>query len=85
MPVVFRYNGIRFHFFSNEGDPREPLHVHAQRGECLAKIWLYPEPKISENFGFSPNDLRVILEQVEQNAEMIERIWHEYFGQDFAF
>ena len=80
MPVVFRYNGIRFLFFSNEGDPREPLHVHAQRGECLTKIWLYPEPKISENFGFSPNDLRVILEQVEQHAEMIERIWNEYFG-----
>ena len=59
--------------------------MHAQRGECLAKIWLHPEQKISENFGFPPNDLRVILEQVEQNAEMIERIWHEYFGQDFAF
>lgn len=42
MPVVFRFNGIRFHFFSNEGDPREPLHIHAQRAECLAKIWLHP-------------------------------------------
>ena len=29
MLVVFRFNGIRFHFFSNEGDPREPLHIHA--------------------------------------------------------
>lgn len=38
MPVVFRFNGIRFHFFSNECDPREPLHIHAQRAECLAKI-----------------------------------------------
>ena len=80
MPVVFRYNGIRFHFFSNEGDPREPLHVHAQRGECLAKIWQLPEPKISENFGYSPADMRVILGQVEQHAEMIERMWNEYFG-----
>ncbi|MGF6267191.1 hypothetical protein OKW49_008185 [Paraburkholderia youngii] len=30
MPVVFRYNGIRFFFYSNEGDPREPVHIHAQ-------------------------------------------------------
>ncbi|MFT0172652.1 DUF4160 domain-containing protein [Paraburkholderia mimosarum] len=39
MPVVFRYNGIRFFFYSNEGDPREPVHIHAawlKRGEDLA-------------------------------------------------
>jgi hypothetical protein len=28
MPVVCRWNGFRFHFFSNEGDPLEPVHVH---------------------------------------------------------
>jgi len=28
MPVVFRYRGYRFFFYSNEGDPREPLHIH---------------------------------------------------------
>ncbi len=31
MPVVFRWEGIRFYFFSNEGDPREPVHIHADR------------------------------------------------------
>jgi hypothetical protein len=24
MPVVFRYKGVRFFFYSNEGSPREP-------------------------------------------------------------
>jgi len=28
MPLVFRWKGYRFHFFSNEGDPREPVHIH---------------------------------------------------------
>ncbi len=35
MPVVFRYKGYRFFFFSNEGDPLEPMHVHVRRGEVL--------------------------------------------------
>jgi len=80
MPVVFRFNGIRFHFFSNEGNPREPLHIHAQRGECLAKIWLHPEVLLAENYGFSAVDLRVILEQVSRHKQDIERDWNEHFG-----
>jgi hypothetical protein len=32
MPVVFRYGGFRFFFYSNEGDPREPVHIHVMRG-----------------------------------------------------
>jgi hypothetical protein len=80
MPVVFRVNGIRFHFFSNEGDPREPLHIHAQRAECLAKIWLQPDIRLAENYGFSASDLRVILEQVVLNANEIERVWNEHFS-----
>jgi hypothetical protein len=28
MPVVLRYKGFRFFFYSNEGSPREPVHVH---------------------------------------------------------
>ena len=42
MPVVFRYKGYRFFFHSNEGDPREPLHIHARKGEAIAKFWLEP-------------------------------------------
>ncbi len=46
MPFVFRFNRIRFHFFSNEGELCKPLLIQAQRAECLAKIcftrcWLW--------------------------------------------
>lgn len=30
MPTVFRYEGIRFFFYSDEGTPREPTHIHAR-------------------------------------------------------
>jgi hypothetical protein len=32
MPVILRYKGYKFFFFSNEGDPRESAHVHVRRG-----------------------------------------------------
>lgn len=43
MPVVFRYKGYRFFFFSNEGDPLEPMHIHVRRGEATAKLWMLPQ------------------------------------------
>jgi Domain of unknown function (DUF4160) len=30
MPVVFRQGGLRYYFFSNEGQPPEPIHVHVK-------------------------------------------------------
>jgi hypothetical protein len=30
MPVVFRDGGLRYYFFSNEGIPREPPHIHVK-------------------------------------------------------
>jgi hypothetical protein len=40
MPVVFRYKGFRFFFYSNEGSPRKPVHVHVRSGSSEAKLWL---------------------------------------------
>ncbi len=80
MPVVFRSDGIRFFFFSNEGNPRELVHVHAQRGASLAKLWLRPEVTLAANHGFSAGELRLILAEVNAHVDEIERVWHEYFG-----
>ena len=38
MPVVFRHKGFRFFFFSNEGNPREPIHIHAMKDGIDAKF-----------------------------------------------
>lgn len=42
MPTVFRHDGYRFFFYSNEGDPREPIHVHVMKGDGEAKFWVSP-------------------------------------------
>ena len=62
VPVVFRYRGVRFFFFSNEGSPREPLHIHALRGAAEAKFWLNPGVQVAESAGFSA---RALVEMVD--------------------
>ncbi len=80
MPVIFRYKGFRFFFYSNEGNPREPVHVHVRSGEGEAKFWLRPTVQLDDSNGFDARTLRELLEVVEQNAALIERVWNEHFG-----
>jgi len=57
MPVVFRRNGFRFFFYSNEGDPREPVHIHVRKGEDEAKFWIGPV-SLASSEGFDARTLR---------------------------
>jgi hypothetical protein len=47
MPEVFRDRGFRFFFYSNEGSPREPIHIHVERDNQEAKFWLNPTVSVS--------------------------------------
>ena len=80
MPVVFRYKGYKFFFFSNEGDPREPLHIHVRKAESVAKFWLEPEPGIAKAYGFTSHELRELLGVAMENTDLIRRYWNEHFG-----
>ena len=80
MPVVFRYRGVRFYFFSNEGRPREPIHIHAEKDDCEAKFWLRPHVSIAESKRFDRRTLAELTDVVLSNRELIEAKWHEFFG-----
>lgn len=80
MPVVFRYKGFRFFFYSNEGSPREPIHVHVRAGGNEAKLWLEPQVRVADSHGFDASTLRELVEAAQANRELIERSWHGYFG-----
>ncbi|OIP18375.1 MAG: hypothetical protein AUK51_04690 [Comamonadaceae bacterium CG2_30_59_20] len=79
MPVVFRWKNFTFFFFSNEGDPREPSHIHVRSGGARAKFWLRPV-ELAENIGFAAHELNSLLAVIEENQALIERVWHEHFG-----
>lgn len=80
MPVVFRYKGYSFFFFSNEGTPLEPLHIHVRRGEAVAKFWLQPAVCLAESYGMNSAELRELMGVVEDNKNVIERFWNEHFS-----
>ncbi len=80
MPVVFRYRGYRFIFYSNEGSPPEPAHVHAIGNGGEAKFWLRPAVCVASSDGMDARTLRELTRVVEQNLDLIERTWHDYFA-----
>ncbi len=80
MPRVFDWDGFRFHFYANEGSPREPLHVHVARSGADAKFWLSPEVELAYNRGFNARTIKRLQEVVEQRRDEIEDAWNEFFS-----
>jgi len=80
LPVVFREKGYHFSFHSNEGNPRERVHVHVARGDGLAKVWVDPEVRMAKAYGFTAAELREVERIVAANRSTIQEKWHEHFG-----
>ncbi|MBI1237759.1 MAG: DUF4160 domain-containing protein [Alphaproteobacteria bacterium] len=79
MPTVFRDRGYRFFFYSNEGSPREPVHIHVEKGSGVAKFWIDPV-QLSDSDGFNRKELKELADIIEAHQDWIERAWHEHFG-----
>ena len=80
MPKVFEWNGYRFHFYSNEGNPREPIHIHVSRPGAKAKFWLFPEVELAYNRGYDARTIKRLQEVVEQRRAEIEEFWNVHFA-----
>jgi len=80
MPKVFDWNGYRFHFYSNEDDPREPPHIHVRKGCHDAKFWLRPDVTVAYSKGFPPRVLLQLVGVIEARRDEIERAWHDFFS-----
>lgn len=73
MPVVFRLDGRRFHFFSSEGNPLEPIHIHIAQAGVDAKFWLYPNVRLAYNRGYDARTIKRLHDIVDAHREEIER------------
>ncbi len=80
MPVVFRDGGLSYFFFSNEGLPRKPRHVHVRGGGRDAKIWLEPEVGVAESYGFNSSELARMVRIVSERQTLILQAWDDHFG-----
>jgi hypothetical protein len=76
MPTVLRAGQYRFFFYA--GDRNEPLHVHVERENKVAKFWLAPV-RLQESGGCSRSELNRIRQLVETRQNRLQEAWHEYF------
>lgn len=77
MPTVLRVGPYRFFFYA--GDRAEPIHVHVERDQFVAKFWVKPV-RLSKSGGFNRSELLEVQKIVKQHQEELERKWNEYFG-----
>lgn len=77
--MVFYFKGYKFFFFSNEGNPKEPVHVHVRKGRKLAKFWISPHAQLAESFGFSAKELNDIRRIIDNRKKEIEKAWNDHF------
>ena len=80
MPKVLEYKGYKFFFFSNEGNPLEPSHIHVRKDNCLAKFWLTPYVSLANSWGMNAHELNMLQEIVEERQEEFKERWHDFFG-----
>jgi len=80
MPTVLRHGSFRFFFYSNEGDPREPIHMHVRDGSGEAKFWVEDEIALARSDGFDARTLRRLAGLVSEYRDLIMRNWDEHFG-----
>jgi hypothetical protein len=75
MPELFRFFGIRFFFFSNE---HLPIHVHVKNADGDAKFEINPI-RLIENNGMKNKELKLAESIIEDNSDIINQKWQEYF------
>ncbi len=80
MPKIFEWKGCRFHFFSNEGELLESIHIHVRKGPNRAKFWIEPFISLANNYGFSSKELNKFKVKIEENHALIKEKWYEHFS-----
>lgn len=87
MPQVFKIGSYWVYFWSNEGDPLEPVHVHVCQGAPSAgatKVWITQAGKcyLCHNHSQIANrTLRNIMEIISARSSEVVEKWLAYFGQ----
>jgi hypothetical protein len=77
MPTVLRAGPYRFFFYA--GDREEPPHIHIEREDKVAKLWLDPI-RLQESGGFSRSEILRIHTLVTEHEGSLVEAWNEYFG-----
>ena len=77
MPTIFKINGYRFFFFSDEHTPE---HIHIEKADAYARIEL-DNLRVTDSYNLNSKELKKLLNLVEENKEKLQGAWNEYFKQ----
>ena len=77
MPTVLREGPYRFFFYA--GDREEPPHVHVERDNRVAKVWLDPV-RLQRSGAFSRPEIRRVTAIIESRQAELMESWNAYFG-----
>ncbi len=77
IPTLLGVGLYRFFFYA--GDRGEPIHVHVEREDNIAKFWVEPV-RLQRSGGFRRPEIIRIAKIIEENQTKIVEAWHEYFG-----
>lgn len=77
MPTVLRVGPYRFFFYSS--DRNEQVHVHIEREDNIAKVWLDPI-RLQNSGGFSRSEINRILSIIDEHQIKLLEAWNDYFS-----
>ncbi len=77
MPTILRIGSYRFFFYSSDGS--EPVHVHVESEDKVAKFWTEPV-RLAHSGRFNRAELVRIQRLVLENESLILEKWNEFFA-----
>lgn len=77
MPTISRIGPYRIFFYT--GDKGEPVHVHVERDDKVAKFWLDPV-RLQSSGGFNRAEITRIHRLMQDKRTEFVEAWNDYFG-----
>ena len=87
MPTIFRIGRYIVYFWTNGGEPREPVHVHIAIGYPVpnaTKLWITSDGKVivcNNNSRIPEQGLRRLIEDIERDSDVVINAWRKRFGE----
>ncbi len=79
MPTLLIIFGLRFYFYSND---HEPMHIHVQSADGVAKFEILDQVVLISNSGLKNKDLKLAESIIEENLENFRNGWHKFFSEE---
>ncbi len=71
MPQIFKFGSYWIYFWTNEGEPREPVHIHISKGRPVpngTKVWITKNGKCL----LANNNSKIPLQILNKLLRLIE-------------